>query len=333
MVLVPDLSGLSSSAAQSAITAAGLTVGSISSTSSGANSGNNGQVASSSPTTGTLVDYETSVSFVTYSYSPPPVVNPPVWIDSAISNYFQVNESYSDSVSASNGASYTWEYVDSENGASPAQFWPAGVSISNGSGVISGSPTTSGQAYSFRIAAYNTGGTIYSQTYSGNVNSSSTPSLTLSVDFNTPSSSTSLSGAIIADNTTTGASYSVTVSTNAGSISPTSFVVNGYSQVVQPFTVTGLSLGQTATVTASSTGVTASNSATTTSTGPTYRFESSTSGYPSPQSGESVSSEGSFVAQGAQIGTTVYVNAGNCGSNGIYIYAPQQWWWRCFVTN
>jgi hypothetical protein len=77
MTTVPNLSGLSSSAAQSAIISAGLTFGQATSTSSGASSGNNGTVSSSSIASGSLVDYETSISIVLYSYSAPPPPPPP----------------------------------------------------------------------------------------------------------------------------------------------------------------------------------------------------------------------------------------------------------------
>jgi len=77
MTTVPNLSGLSSSAAQSAIISAGLTFGQATTTSSGASSGNNGTVSSSSIASGSLVDYETSISIVLYSYSAPPPPPPP----------------------------------------------------------------------------------------------------------------------------------------------------------------------------------------------------------------------------------------------------------------
>jgi len=77
MTTVPNLSGLSSSAAQSAIISAGLTFDQATTTSSGASSGNNGTVSSSSIASGTLVDYETSISIVLYSYSAPPPPPPP----------------------------------------------------------------------------------------------------------------------------------------------------------------------------------------------------------------------------------------------------------------
>ncbi len=330
-VLVPSIVDLSTSAASSALSAVGLVLGSSTgSTGSGANSGNNGYVASQSVSSGTYVDYGTTVDYTTYSYSPPP--SPPSWTDSSIVNSFTAGSSYSDSVSATNGAAYTWEYVDSGNGANPNSYWVQGLTIQNSTGEITGTPTTSGQAYSFRLVAYNAGGTIYSSTYSGTVNSSSSPNISLSVSFNTPTSSSSLSGAVIAENNMTGASYSVSVSTSAGSVSPTSFVVNGYESKYVPFTVSGLSANQTATVTASSNGVSANNSATTLSS-VTYRFAYQSNSYPSAQSGETVSTEGILSASGPQIGTTVYVNAGNCGSSGISVQAPQLYYWRCFARN
>lgn len=332
-VIVPNIVGLSTSAASTALSAVGLTLGSSTgSTSSGANSGNDGYVASQSVSSGSDVDRGSTITYTTYSYTAP--VSPPSWIDSTISNSFQAGTSYSDSVSATNGAAYTWEYVDSGNGASPSTYWVQGVSISNSTGQITGTPTTPGQVYSFRIVAYNASGTIYTSTYSGTVASGSTsPALILSASFSTPSSSTSLSGSAIGENNTTGASYSVSISTNAGTVSPTSFVVNGYESKYVPFTISGLSPGQTATVTVSSPGFASATASATTTSGPTYRFAYQGSTYPLPIDEETVSSQGILNATGPQIGTTVYVNAGNCGSNGIYVQAPQFYYWRCFVIN
>lgn len=330
-VIVPNIIGLSTSAASTALSNVGLVLGSSTgSTSSGASSENNGYVATQSVSSGSDLDRTSTITYTTYSYTAP--VSPPSWTDSSISNSFQAGTAYSDSVSATNGAAYTWEYVNSGNGASPSTYWVQGLSINNGTGAITGTPTTSGQAYSFRIVAYNASGTIYTQTYAGTVAASSTPNISLSVSFNTPSSSTSLSGAVTGDNTATGGSFSVSISTSAGSLSTTSFVVPAYSQVTQPFTVSGLSAGQSATVTASSNGVSANATATTTP-GYTYRFEAEFGGYPLGQGTETVSSQGIVNATGAQTGTTVYVNAGNCGSNGIYIYGAGQYYWRCFRSS
>jgi hypothetical protein len=328
-VIVPSIIGLSTSAASTALSNVGLVLGSSTgSTSSGASPENDGYVATQSVASGADLDRTSTITYTTYSYTAP--VSPPSWTDSTISNSFQFGTAYSDSVSATNGAGYTWEYVNSGNGASTSLFWVQGLTINASSGAITGTPTESGQVYSFRIVAYNASGTIYSSTYSGTVASSgSGPNIELSVSFNTPSSPTSLTGAVTGSNYATGGSFSVSISTSAGSVSPTSFVVPGYSQVTQPFTVSGLSSGQTATVYASSNGVNTNASATTTS-GYTYRFESQGSSYPSAQAGETVSSQGIIEGTGPTIGTTVYVNAGNCGSNGIQIYAPQFYYWRCF---
>lgn len=69
MVLVPNLVGLSSSAASSAITSAGLKVGTISETSG--NSSQDGTIASQGVAAGILVDYETVVPFTKYKYTAP----------------------------------------------------------------------------------------------------------------------------------------------------------------------------------------------------------------------------------------------------------------------
>lgn len=335
MVLVPDLSGLSSSAAQSAITSAGLTVGSISSTSSGANSSNNGQVASSSPTAGTLVDYETSVSFVTYSYSPPP--EGPSWTDSSIVNSFTQGTAYSDSVSATNGAAYTWEYVDSGNGASPSSYWVQGITIDNSSGAISGTPTMSGQTYSFRIVAYNGGGTIYSPTYSGTVGSSgggSGSSISVSI---TSVTAYSMSGTVSYSNVT-GAYGSISISSSGGSINPTSMVYSGeaYPGITTgstSFTVLGLSPSTSYTVTASGslTSTPGSATATTSPAAPepqyNYYFEYDLGTPMVPSNGELTASGSTYVSQAGN----VTINAGTgCGSQTFYAFASGTWYWICY---
>jgi len=70
MVAVPNLSGLSRSQAQTAISNAGLVFGGESSTST-TNSSLDGKVASQSPSAGSLVDYATSVSYQYYIYVAP----------------------------------------------------------------------------------------------------------------------------------------------------------------------------------------------------------------------------------------------------------------------
>ena len=68
--IVPNVVGQSLSSAQSSITASGNTVGSTSTTSSGATSGNDGQVQSQSVAAGTYGSSQT-VNLVTYSYTAP----------------------------------------------------------------------------------------------------------------------------------------------------------------------------------------------------------------------------------------------------------------------
>lgn len=193
---------------------------------------------------------------------------------------------------------------------------------------------------SFTVTGLSAGQTITVQASVGSTNASQsatttspappTPQLTLDVSFNTPSSSTSLSGTITADNTTS-TSYTVNVATSAGTVSPTSFSAPANSTVYQAFTVSSLTSQQTATVTASVPSVASGSNSATTTTSLTYRFAYQINSYPTAQAGETVSSEGNFQASGPQIGTTVYVNAGNCGSNGVDVQSPSYYYWRCFV--
>jgi beta-lactam-binding protein with PASTA domain len=151
-VTVPNVTGQSQSSAVSSIQSAGL-VASVSYTSSGANSGNNGTVASQSPTGGTSVSSGSTVFITVYSF------NPPVWIDNVISNTFTVGTSYSDSVSATNSPTYS---ISSGS-------LPAGISLNSSSGAITGTPTTP-QGYSFTIRAANGDGAV-TVSYSGNTGS------------------------------------------------------------------------------------------------------------------------------------------------------------------
>jgi len=69
MVAMPDLSGLSRDAAIAAVTSAGLVFSSSSNVDS--TSGNNGKVVSQSVSSGTLVDYESSITFGVGLYTAP----------------------------------------------------------------------------------------------------------------------------------------------------------------------------------------------------------------------------------------------------------------------
>ncbi len=71
-ITVPNIVGLTTSAASSALSALGLVLGSSTgSTSSGATAENNGYVASQSIAAGSGVDAGTTITYTTYSYTPP----------------------------------------------------------------------------------------------------------------------------------------------------------------------------------------------------------------------------------------------------------------------
>lgn len=85
-VIVPNLSGLTSSQALAALSAVELTVGSTSTTTSGASSANTGQVSSQSVTAGTEVERYSSVGYVTYYYEgSPPTPAYGIWISGCTS--------------------------------------------------------------------------------------------------------------------------------------------------------------------------------------------------------------------------------------------------------
>ncbi len=412
LVLVPSIVNITTSAASTALSAVGLILGSSTgSTTSGATSGNNGQIASQSISSGSYVDYGTTITYTTYNYIAPTF--PPSWVDSTVSNFIE-GVAFNDGVTATN-MQYSGSYSVTSGSL------PSGTSLNSSTGAITGTPTTQGP-YSFTITASNSygsisasfsgfvstvaalnlgvffntpssqnslSGTIFGEntsgadvtvtltTTAGTISPTSfflgqdttvtpsftvtgltagqtitvqasgggtsasqsatttspappTPQLTLDVSFQTPSSSTSLTGSVTAENTTS-TNYTVSVSTNVGTINTSSFSAPANSTVFSPFTITGLSGNQTATVTAVVSGVASANNSATTTTALTYRFAYQTGGYPTAQSGESVSSEGNFQASGPQLGTTVYVNAGNCGSNGIDVQSPTYYYWRCFV--
>lgn len=78
LVVVPDLSGLNSAQVLSALSALDLSVGTTSTTSSGADSSNNGKVSSQSPAAGSFVERYSQVGYVTYSYTAPSPTPSPV---------------------------------------------------------------------------------------------------------------------------------------------------------------------------------------------------------------------------------------------------------------
>lgn len=332
-VLVPNIVDLSTGAASSALSAVGLILGSSTgSTSSGATSQNNGNIASQSVSAGSYIDYGSTITYTTYAYSPPP--SPPSWTDSSISNSFTAGTPYSDSVSATNGASYSIGQPD----GNVFPYWVEGVTIGSGTGVLTGTPTTAGQTYKFFIRASNAGGYVDSPVYEGTVSSPSGSLTSASVTFDAASSQTQLTGTASFVNNT-GATYSISLSTSAGSISPTSFVAGGYSGPGSPtttnqaFTVTGLSAGQTITVTASGGNASASASATTSSSGggsPSYSY------YFEYDLGQPLCLE-HYDATGSvylNAGQTTTVSAGNCGNQSIYAFGSGTFYWSCCrVTN
>jgi len=250
-VIVPSIINLSVSSAASTLSSAGLSIGSSTgSTTSGATSGNNGNIASQSVSPGSDAERGTVINYTTYSYSPPPSF-PPSWTDNTLAG-FTAGSSYSDGVTATN-MNYSGSYSVTSGSL------PSGISLNSSTGAVTGTPSTGGQSYSFTITASNSYGST-SASFSGTVASAGLVSL--GVYFDTVTSQTSLSGSVFADNQT-GASYSVSLSSSAGSISPSSFVLNGYLTIQPTFTVTGLSASQTVTVFASTSGASASNSATT----------------------------------------------------------------------
>jgi hypothetical protein len=101
--VVPNVVGQTLAAAQSAITASGNSVGSTSTTSSGATSGNNGQVQSQSVAAGSYGSVQT-VNLVTYAYSAP-IIN--AIISSVIATPSQQNSISSYSTSGYIGSSMT----------------------------------------------------------------------------------------------------------------------------------------------------------------------------------------------------------------------------------
>lgn len=108
-VAVPDLSGLTPSQALTALTNAELTVGTVSTTTAGATSGNNGTIATQNVSAGTLIERYTNVGYTVYSYSAPPPTEPPpptpqIWIQTCYNGtagVTQLDPAYWDCSSAS----------------------------------------------------------------------------------------------------------------------------------------------------------------------------------------------------------------------------------------
>jgi len=82
----------------------------------------------------------------------------PSWIDQALAG-FQAGAAYSDGVSASNATSY---------GVYSGSL-PSGISFNTSTGAVTGTPTISGESYSFVLSASGVGGTITTGTFSGTV--------------------------------------------------------------------------------------------------------------------------------------------------------------------
>jgi hypothetical protein len=77
MVLVPSIVNLSTSSATAAIIAAGL-LNSGNTTETTGDSGLDGKVKTQDPVSGTKVQYETNVSYVSYTYVATPIIATPI---------------------------------------------------------------------------------------------------------------------------------------------------------------------------------------------------------------------------------------------------------------
>lgn len=93
-----------------------------------------------------------------------PAVSPPVITTTAL-NAATVNSPFSQTIAATGGGTITWQVL---TGA-----LPAGLNLNTSTGVISGTPTTSG-AYTFVLRATNSGG-MDDQSFSGSVNAAAAP--------------------------------------------------------------------------------------------------------------------------------------------------------------
>ena len=91
-----------------------------------------------------------------------PATPAPVWSDNTLGG-FQVGVAYSDGVSATNSPTYSVI-----SGA-----LPTGISLNGSTGAVTGTPTVSGQSYSFTLRALNAGGNV-TAAFSGTVAAAST---------------------------------------------------------------------------------------------------------------------------------------------------------------
>jgi hypothetical protein len=155
---VPNIVGLSSSGADMTIGMGGFTVGTVTTTTAGATSGNNGTVAFQSPTAGTTATLGTAVSYTLYNYIAPTF--PPVWSDNTLASFTQLSP-YSDGVTATN-MNYSGVYTVSSGAL------PTGISLDSSTGAVTGTPTVSNQSYTFTLTATNTYGSV-SQAFTGTV--------------------------------------------------------------------------------------------------------------------------------------------------------------------
>lgn len=102
-------------------------------------------------------DVTASGSYTFYTDNAPPPTFPPVWTDQTLGG-FVAGSVYSDGVSATNSPTYSVI-----SGA-----LPTGISLNSSTGAVTGTPTVSGQSYSFTIRAANVDGNV-TAAFSGTV--------------------------------------------------------------------------------------------------------------------------------------------------------------------
>lgn len=105
--------------------------------------------------------YNTSISGTSPS-APPPPTYPPAWSDNTLAA-FTATVAYSDGVSATNSPTYSVSVGS----------LPSGISLNTSNGVVSGTPTTAGQSYSFTLRAANGDGAV-TAAFSGTVGAAPT---------------------------------------------------------------------------------------------------------------------------------------------------------------